>query len=271
MTLQKNNIIQNLNKRLSVQLSLSGLSFLVTNPINKEIVHFSKKIFPKPISPEQLLLELKSNFNENKELNNNFIDVNIIYNTTLYTLTPSSLFNPSKASEYLKFNSKILINDFIAYDEVKNHDIIIVYIPFVNINNYLFDKFGDFNYYHSSTVLLQHILDKEKSFKLPKVYLNVSNNSFDFLAIKNGGLQICNTYEFNTPEDFIYYTLFCLEQLKLNPDSVDLYVTGSIKKEDENYSILYNYIRNISFYNYLEEISFSKNENSHQNLLLKLV
>ena len=272
MTLQKNNnTIQKINKRLSVQLSLYGLSFLVTNSITKEVLYFSEKKHNKSSSPEELFLDLKTSFNTINELNDNFNEVSIVYATSLYSLVPSSLFDSSKASEYLKFNSKILANDFIAFDNLENHNITIVYIPFININNYLFDRFGDFNYYHSSTVLLNNILEKEKSFTLPKVFINVTDTIFDFIVVKNGKLLICNSYEFNTPEDFIYYILFCLEQLKMNPDTVDVYISGSIEKEDQNYNILFNYIRNISFQTIKEELILSEKDSSHKNLLLKLL
>ena len=271
MTLQNNNTVQNLNKRLSVQLSLSGLSFLVTSYETKEVEFFLEKKYKKSINPEELLLNLKSSFSQNKELNDTFNEVAIIYATSLYSLVPSTLFDSSKASEYLKFNSKILANDFIAFDTLENHNITTVYIPFININNYLFDRFGDFSYYHASTLLIEQLLNKEKPYALPKVYINVTNNIFDFIAVKNGKLIICNSYEFTTPEDFIYYILFCLEQLKMNPDTVDLYISGSIEKEEDTYKILYHYIRNITFYNVEEKLILTEKESLHQNLLLKLL
>ncbi len=271
MTLQNNNISQKSNKRLSVQLSLSGLSFLVTNIETKETYFFLEKKYKKPINPEELILNLKSIFNQNKELNNTFNEVSIIYATSLYSLVPSNLFDASKTSEYLKFNSKILATDFIAFDTIENYNITIVYIPFININNYLFDRFGDFSYYHSSSLLIEHLLSEKKIDASAKVYINITDHIFDFITVKNGELIICNSYEFTTAEDFIYYILFCLEQLKLNPDTVDLYIFGSIEKEEDTYKILYNYIRNITFYTFGDQLIPTEKESSHQNLLLKLL
>ena len=107
MTLQNNNINQQNSFRLSVQLTLSGLSFLVTNTVTKEIDFFSEKTFEQTVSPGELLLELKSVLNDNSIFNIKFSEINIIYHTRLYTLTPTSLFDESKSSDYLKFNSKI--------------------------------------------------------------------------------------------------------------------------------------------------------------------
>ena len=128
----------------------------------KEVLYFSEKKHHKSSSPEELLLDLKTSFNTINELKDNFKEVSIVYATSLYSLVPSTLFDSSKASEYLKFNSKILANDFIAFDTLDNQNTTVVYIPFININNYLFDRLGDFSYYHSSTVLLNRILENEK-------------------------------------------------------------------------------------------------------------
>ena len=54
------------------------------------------------------------------------------------TSVPKSLFDPQKAAEYLKFNSKILATDFIAFDQVQTQDIITVYAPLYKCQQFLF-------------------------------------------------------------------------------------------------------------------------------------
>ncbi len=274
MTYQKSNNIptdSKSNNRLSVQFSLSGLSFLVINITTEEVVFYSEKKYNNPYSPEELLIELTSELSKHLELQEIFKEVYVIYATTLYALVPTPLFDEKMASEYLKLNSKILATDFIAFDNIENQDITIVYIPFININNYLFDRFGDFKYYHSTALLLKYIMKVEKHSTQPKLYINIVNDMFDVIIIKKGELLLCNSYEFKTPEDFIYYILFCLEQLKLNPDVITCILSGTIDKNDANYNILYTYIRHISFFNSKELFKIGANKSSvHNNLLLKL-
>ncbi len=247
MMLQKTNNIQNtLQHRLSVQVSLNGLSFLVTNPKSKETEFFLEKMLDHSTTPEELLMDIESVMFKNDILNSNFSEVSIIYSTPIYSLVPASLFDETKASEYLKFNSKILANDYMAHDVLENLDIVVVYVPFMNINNFFFEKYGSFNYYHSTTVLLKTIFETE-IYTLPKMYLHFQKNSFDCIVLKNGELQLCNSYTYKTPEDFIYYTLFCMEQLNLNPEHLPVIFCGDIEKGDDNYKIAYTYIQNIEF------------------------
>lgn len=247
MTLQKNNHIENAIKyRLSVQVSLNGLSFLVTDDDGSKTIFFTEKTFEHSTTPEELLLDIEASMHQNEILNSRFSEVTLIYSTPIYTLVPQTLFDETKTSEYLKFNSKILSNDYMSHDILENQEMVVVYVPFMNINNFFFEKFGAFNYYHSISVLLKAIFENEK-YSLPKMYLHIQQNSFDCIVMKNEQLQLCNTYNFKTPEDFIYYTLFCMEQLKLNPESIPVVLCGDISEADNVYKMAYTYIRNIEF------------------------
>lgn len=265
--LKTNNLNTNQANRLSVQITLYGLSFLIQpSELGKALL--IEKSYDSARTPEELLDELKNAFKNDEKLSESFSQVDVIFGSPFYTLVPSSLFNESKASEYLKFNTKILANDFVSNDLVESHDIQVVYVPFVNINNFLFEKFGNFQYFHSVTVLLKHFLDKEKYAINTKVFLNVEKGWFDCLVISHGKIVLCNSYPFKSPEDFLYFTLFAFEQLQLNPDQIDVKLFGNIDNTSLLYKLLYKYIRNISFIE--ETSSYAENEVNHKNFVLKV-
>ena len=265
------NIRNTINNRLSVQVSLNGLSFLVTNPEEEEAIFFIEKKLDHSTTPEELLMDIESIMFKNDVLNASFSEVSVVYSTPVYSLVPAALFDESKASEYLKFNSKILANDYMAHYVLENFDIVVVYVPFMNINNFFFEKYGSFSYYHSITIMLEAILKKEK-YTLPKMYLHFQKNSFDCIVLKNGELQLCNSYTYKTAEDFIYYTLFCMEQLKLNPENLPVILFGEIEREDENFKIAYSYIRNLEFLSpgFTSKMNFN-DAKPHNHFILKNV
>ena len=264
-----NNLINSSDNRLSVQIALTGLSFLITNRSSTELIHFSEKKFQQPRTPEELLLEIDTFFADEFAGTPQFESVSVIYSNIEYTVVPSPLFNPDKASDYLKFNSKILLDDFIAYDELKERDLVVVYVPYVNINNYLFERFGSFRYYHMASMMLKKFDSRQKYSDEPEVFIHVADNSFDLLIQKKGELQLCNSYHFTTAEDFIYYILFAFEQLKVNPDKAEVKLLGNIEQQDSLHSIAYTYIRNISFYDTTSERIEIPDNPSHRQLLLK--
>ncbi|WP_298555753.1 DUF3822 family protein [uncultured Algibacter sp.] len=235
------------NIELSIQVSLSGLSFSILNRNTNTIEIIKELHFEKSLNPLEILDELKHLFLKETVLKRNFSSINIIHDNDLSTLVPKSLFNKNYLADYLKFNSKILKSDFIAYDPISESNSVNVYVPYININNFIYDKFGAFIFKHVSTILIESILQFEKESSSTKMYINVSSNHFEILILKKGNLELYNTFSYYTEEDFIYYILFTAEQLGLNPETLNLVLIGDIVKHDNLYNIAYKYIRNINF------------------------
>lgn len=265
-----NNSSNNLNNlELSIQLSLSGLSFCILNKDSNTIIEVKELRFEKRLNPFEVLDELKVLFKNESTLNNSFTNVTIVHNNDLSTLVPEALFNKNHVADYLKFNSKILKSDFIAYDSILENSSVNVYVPYININNYIYDKFGTFIFKHISSVLIDSILRIEKASTTPKVYIHVSLNHFEIIIIKEGKLELYNTFVYNSKEDFIYYILFTAEQLNLNPETLNLVFIGDITEDDEIYNIAYKYIRNISFGNRNDDFEYiDKPKSNYSNFTL---
>ena len=249
MVLQNKNHNKLTNLELSIQISLSGLSFCILNRDSNTITFLKEIHFDKKVNPLELLDVLKEQFIAENVLGNTFSKTCVIHDNDISSLVPRPLFNEDYLADYLKFNSKILKSDFITFDELLINDSVNVFVPYININNFIYDKFGTFTYKHISTILINNILLTEKNTKTTKVYVNVSNNHFEIIIVSQGKLLLYNTFKYNTKEDFIYFILFTAEQLKLNPETLDLVLIGNIKKDDDLYNIAYKYIRNISFGN----------------------
>lgn len=246
--IQTNNKINpNENFILSIQVSLSGLSFCILNSEPNSIYYFKQFKFAKKHTPEEVLEKLLHYFNTEEALQTGFKSVQVIHENELSALVPRPLFSEDQMADYLKFNTKILNTDYISYDEVMANDSVNVYVPYVNINNYLYDRFGSFEYKHFSTILIETILANESLSSGKKMYVHVCDFHFEIIVLENKQLKLYNSFEYHTKEDFIYYILFTAEQMKLNPEEFPLILTGHIRPEDELYSIVYKYIRHVSF------------------------
>lgn len=253
-TIKTSNIISNLE--LSIQISLSGLSFCVLEKDSNTITCIKHVEFKKKLNPFEVLDKLKHVFNTEKILQKSFNNVQVLHVNELSTLVPKPLFNEDNLADYLKFNSKILKSDFITHDFISVNDSVNVYVPYVNVNNYIYDMFGSFTYKHFSTVLIETILSIEKHSETPKVYTNVSSDHFEIVVVNSNELILYNTFEYTTKDDFIYYLLFTTEQLQLNPETLQLVFLGEINKESELYSIAYKYIRHVSFGNRFDNFNY---------------
>ncbi|WP_108867249.1 DUF3822 family protein [Aquimarina aquimarini] len=265
-----NNTIDNTSKTLSIQVSLNGLSFCTVDA-NKKITALESENFGIQITPNQLLDKIKHIFDHNQNVKESFSTIEVIYQNDLYTIVPKPLFNKELLSDYLKFNTKVLEHDFIAYDELDPHNIVTVYIPYTNINNFFFENFGSFTYKHSSTILINSLLTQEKNSGEITVFANMSTASFDIIVINKGNLILSNTFRHQTKEDFLYYLMYTAEQLQLNPEEFRLVFLGNITKNSEYYNIAYTYIRNVSFGNHQITPHFSSHIpplEAHQHFVL---
>jgi hypothetical protein len=266
-----NNLLKLTNIELSIQLSLSGLSFCTLQREINTISSLKEINFEKKLNPFELLDQIKHIFNTEPVLQNNFNKVFIIHDNQLSTLVPKPFFSEECLADYLKFNSKILKSDYITFDDIKINDSVNVYVPYININNFIYDKFGAFTFKHVSSILVEHLLIIEKHSNIPKVYVNVSVSHFEIIVINNAKLILYNTFDYNTKEDFIYYILFTAEQLKLNPETFNLIFIGDIDTKDELYVITYKYIRFVFLGNRQDNFKYNidaQPKTNHSNFAL---
>lgn len=232
-------------KELSIQVNLNGLSFCILNRTSNTIEYLNYFPFEVKLKPFDALNRLKTELSTNTVFSNEFRDVTIIHQNELSSLVPKALFDENNKADYLKFNAKILKTDYLTHDDVVSNDSSNVYVPYVNFNNYIFDTFGEFVFKHSSTLLIDTILQKSKASDVSEVIVNVNTDFIEVLVVQNRKLQLFNTFEYMTKEDFIYYILFVYEQLQLDVESTKIKVLGSIDHDDDLYAILYTYIRHV--------------------------
>ena len=253
---------------LSIQFSLDGFSFCITDNLSNKDLYFTEYEFEETQnSPEDLLEKIKQIFKSDSNLQLEFSKVTIIHQNNLVALVPDAYFNKNTLAKYLNYNIKTLKTDFITYDEISEIEAKIVYIPYVNINNYLFQNFGEFEFKHHYTVLLEKFLQNNKS-EYKVMHVNVSKKTFDVSVFNKNKLVFINSFAYNNKEDFMYYILFTAEQLELKTDDFKLLFSGDINVDAAIYKIAFKYIKNISFLESRNSIFNNIELNKHSNYIL---
>ncbi|APQ16291.1 DUF3822 family protein [Maribacter hydrothermalis] len=235
-------------KKLSIQVSLNGLSFCVADTVSHKVLMSDSVEFLEEKNPIAVKDELENLFQNHELTNLQFDEVVVVHRNILFGLVPKSLFNSNNLLEYLKFNTKVLPTDVLAFDEVENHELVNVYVPYMNINNYIYELFGEFTYMHNGTVLLQSLLNNENHHQEIVCYVHVNKNQLDITVLNQRKLMLYNSFIYATKEDFIYYLLFVLEQLDLDPKTTIVKLFGAIEEDDTIFQICYSYIKHISIF-----------------------
>ena len=197
--------------------------------IHDEIVIHKRKSFSKKIDTNSLNTILR-NFLDENSIDFKIVDnVNLYQENDLYTLVPKELYDKDEKKTYLKYNTKVNDSDYISADEINELNIKNVYIPYVNVNNLLVDKFRNINYFHFNSALLKKIFHAKgtKTF-----FAHVSTNKLKLIIFKNKELIFFNSFEIESSLDIIYYILLIFKEKNLN--STDTKINFIIDKSFDN-------------------------------------
>jgi hypothetical protein len=234
-------------QKLVIQVSLNGLSYAIFDLLSKKVTNLNTITFGNLNKSARVEDLFETVFENHAILSQKYDSIEVIHSNNLSTFVPDALFDEEFLGSYLQYNTKVFETDFFTFDSLIPFQMHCIYIPYVNMNNYFIDKFGSFDYKHASGILVSKILSLSKNKEEKKMAVHVADNHFEIVIYQNQKLLFYNTFEYKTPEDFLYYILFTAEQLQLNPENFILEFLGNITEDDETYKLTYNYVRNVRF------------------------
>ncbi|WP_130733721.1 DUF3822 family protein [Flavobacterium sp. J27] len=246
MVITSNDITTKNYKKLSIQVSLSGLSFCVFDLITKKVIAYNNVSYINSNVIEEQLWKV---FVDYTILTNAYDEIVVLHDNTLNTFVPDVLFDANFLGSYLQYNVKVFDNDFFMFDKIENYNINNIHVPYVNINNFLLDQYTSFDYKNVNSILVKKVLDISIGNNEKEVFVHIQKGHFEIVVVKNQQLLLFNSFEYTTPEDFIYYILFTYEQLQLSPETITLHLFGNITKTDDYYKMVYKFIRNCQLLN----------------------
>lgn len=218
-------ILKENNNQTSLTLSvgLNSISLSVYDLPSGELIKFDKSNFNNPLSIDNILNELKVILSKNELDLKKIENIKLLQQNNLSVLVPNELYSEKQKSTYLKYNTQIRDDDFIAVDNLNNLKIKNIYIPYININNYLVDIFKNIEYFHYDTELLKKLYEIRGN---EEFFVHVDNRQIKIIVFENEKLIFFNSYEIDNSTDIIYYVLLVLKEKKLNINKTEIiYIT----------------------------------------------
>jgi hypothetical protein len=169
-----------------------------------------------------------------------------------FSLIPESLFEKEYLKEYLILNTQLDTEPGEEFHFFKHQqtDAVNVFAT----NKRLIEWFQIMYplkqirvVHHTSPMIEGVMLQREIITEEHSLYIQVEQHFLTIIVKKGKKLIFCNSFSFNSSEDFVYFILFVFDQLELNPDKCPVIVWGEITHDSESFSKLYKYIRNLKF------------------------
>ena len=254
-----------INYSLSILIAQDGFSFFVKD--QNGILFQTEKWLTNSLSIAEILKLLEQEFLPKiKDFREAIKQLKVTYANRLFTVVPTPYYTNLSAAQYLQYNTKILATDEVYTDTIKPLDLSLIFIPFTAINNFFIENFGDFNFNH----LASNIIEKTHGIAKKNIAQDFTTTvtaftDYFFLCIYQGDkLKLCNVYPYTSKEDFLYYTLFVFEQLSISPQEIPLQFLSPLNQESALYRLMYKYFVNVKLN---KEITDTKNLETKQSFI----
>ena len=230
------------NYHLSVEISHQTISYCIIDTNKRRC----KLLFSSKYDNNNLVEFI----NGDKYLSQDFQSISVSIVNFPNTLVPIRIYNEKDKNDLFSLNHEL--DDVILDDNIKNEIKNLYAVP-ESLNNTLNNLFPNAKIRSQSSILINNFLNHQNNKEY--LYLYVKDNFVNIILTKNDELIFQNKFSYQTKEDLLFYTLFCIQELNLSNEEIKTDVYGDISKEEFN--ILYEYIRNIDYGNKLKDIECS--------------
>src|SRR5690606_18148204 len=181
-------------------------------------------------------------FSTNDELFSfNFSTILIITLTKSFTFIPEVHYNDKLEHTFVSFlqadmQSEEIFSNFLHKQDIRN-----IYTLNTTLLEKLNQVFSNAKIFTQINPLYEGCILNENS----EVFLNIKDEHFELLIIKNRELAYYNIFEFKNNDEILYFLLLALQEKELNPSGIS--VSGNVNESADLYSKLKNSFVNIDF------------------------
>lgn len=162
-----------------------------------------------------------------------------------FTLIPIALFRREYAPRYLYLarGSQVSAQEEVHYHVHPKLGIVNVFSVERSVVDWLLDlyPFQEVKLIHQTSALIEETLIS------PQAHLYVEKDAFTLVVSHNGQLRYCNRFQGKNATDLVYFVLFALNELGLEPTETPLRLYGEVEWDDEIAIDLGKYVPNMSF------------------------
>jgi len=245
---------------LALQLSNYDISFCILDTVWKKYLALKHISFDRKMENEEIEIELNSLFKMESCLNKTYKKVSVMYITSRYTFVPEVFYQKENMFAYYAFNQNVVEREDILENHIPKCESMVLYGLPSKTNEIINEQFANPIIFHQSCSLLNNLLQPLDATQNDVLNLSVSvyRDSFDVVVYQGDKLKLYNTFSYKTENDFVYFIMFVLEKMKMNPRKTDVKICGSIQNTSNRFKLLSKYIKSIQFIDTKEQVLYSE-------------
>lgn len=213
--------------RLSIQVNLDGLSFVIEDTQTNTCLHHYYYPYTLPGTDyNDWTKEVESVFLKDDFLQKRFSQCTVSIVTPKHTLVPNNLFQEAHAAAILKELFELDDLDEVNFKELPQIGATCIFAIPAPISAMILK-------YQRKAVFLAHViplfnfLASQKDFS--RAMLHYTPSFIHVILMQGDKLLLCNAYAIDRFTSALYYVFFALKQWQMNPHSLNLYISGAYK------------------------------------------
>jgi hypothetical protein len=212
-------------------------------------------------TPAQVAEQLHLIAQENPLLQEqNWKTIRVAISNLHFTLVPETLYDPTHQDDYLRLHSSLnpQIDKILSYKHTNLEAVNIFAVARVihDVVGRIFPE-RPVQFVHQTSSLMKSILHMAGRSTSRRMYLYVERNYVTILVVDAQTLQFCNIFQYHSPEDFIYYIIFVMQEQKMNPEQETVTVWGDITHDASLFTMMQKYIKQVKFGLKPQDIGYS--------------
>lgn len=253
------------NPRVFLQLDESQMLAMVIDPVRNKALALSDYHFPVDEETENPQVgDYFKEILENPDFKNIFGrgEFTLSFHSSTHSLVPNPLFSKDQVGELLSLTCSLQDSErlrqfrYIA-DPIPSADAHFLYALPESIAQAAEQHFPGVTFRHAASSFIESRLRQNKYEKDDTLSVHIRRRHLDVMISSGSDLKFFNSFRYRTAEDLIYYLLFTMEQLQLNPDTLKVTCYGEIEKISAGWMLARKYIRNLDFGERCESVEYS--------------
>ncbi|MBP5420640.1 MAG: DUF3822 family protein [Bacteroidales bacterium] len=228
---------------LSIRLWSGGLSFSVYDSVTNKILVICSNTFSMPdehyAHQEQIMMcdEL---------LNKEYKRVIISIEGRPFTIMPQMLDDESRNKQLLDFAGiPTTDEDVILTDHLDEAGAKLLYPISRFLYYFLRSQYKNVEIRHAASPIAEWLLTKRiDNNRRGTICINITDQRLLLVAVDGNKLVLCNEFECNDTNDFVYMAMNAIEQIKFNSEGYYMDISGDITNDDERVRLLKRFGRN---------------------------